>query len=126
MGAYEQQLFMGHWFGFLDNVEKLGTWKIRQRGGAFVDELQPLFAEVISELRSDSGGAAFSEAVTLQDEDEDDEREMLIYLAREMHFFDRLVTSLKLEGEQQDEGSGVGEALGTAKTIKESVEKCSK
>jgi hypothetical protein len=121
MGAYEQQLFMSHWHGFLVNVEKLGTWKIRQRGGAFVDELQPLFAEVISELRSDSGGAAFSEAVTLQDED--DEREMLIYLAREMHFFDRLVTSLKLEGDQPDEGSGVGEALGTARTIKESVEK---
>ena len=50
-GTYEQEIFMGQWYGLLGNVEKLGSWKIQQRSGPFVNELQPLFAEVIGELR---------------------------------------------------------------------------
>lgn len=122
MGAAEQQIFMGQWYGFLGNVERLGTRKIQQRGGAFVGELRPLFAEVIGELQSDAGGAAFREAVTLQEND-DEASQMLIFLGREMQFFDRLVSSLRLEDEQQNDSNDIGEALGTAKTIKESVEK---
>lgn len=121
MGVNEQ-VFMGHWHGFLVNVEKLGTWKIRRRGGAYVKELQPLFSEVISELLSDAAGAAVRQAITLQQE-EDEGSQMVIHLSREMLFFDHLVESLKLEGEQQADGTGVNEALGTAKTIKESIEK---
>jgi hypothetical protein len=122
MGASQQELFMRSWKIFLENIENLGKWKIQQRGGPFVEELQPLFADVMAKLLSNEGGVAIGQAVASQDED-DDEREMLVYLAHEMHFFDRLVTSLKLEAEQPDDGSGVGEALGTAKTIKESIEK---
>ena len=48
---------------------------------------------------------------------------MLIFLGREMQFFDRLVASLQLEGEQQNDSKDVSGALGTAKTIKDSVEK---
>jgi hypothetical protein len=56
-------------------------------------------------------------------ENDDEASQMLIFLGREMQFFDRLVTSLRLEDQQQNESNDIGEALGTAKTIKESVEK---
>ena len=116
------QLFMSHWHGFLVNVESVGTWKIQQRGGAFVQELLPLFIEVLSELRSDPAGAAVREAIILQQE-EDQGSQMLTYLAREMHFFDRLIASYGLEAGAQVDGNSVNEGLGSAKTIKESVEK---
>ena len=110
------------YLGFLGNVEKVGTWKIQQRGGVFVNELKPLFTEVMASFGQMLMGAASRQAVTLEEND-DDASQMLTFLSREMQFFDRLVSPLRLEGEPQNDSNDVSEALGTAKTIKESVEK---